>query len=291
MKLKKIKAFMELARIEHGIMVSIAILTGIITVTGAKIVNYLNLTLSGMIIGLLIEIGVFGFNDYFNVEEDKINAPNRPIVRGDISKKEALVFSASSLAVGIMIPLLLKHPIDSIIILYTVTLLDMLYNAVLKKYGIIGNLAVSISTAMPFIYGAVLITPLTNLPTTTISFFTIALLATLSREIIKDIRDLPGDKKAGIITLPQVVGISNSFKISIILMTTAIILSLLTIPIVKNKQLYTPLIVITDLVLVYSILCVKRIQEVNVRELDKFRKYSLLGMTIGILAFLFGSLA
>lgn len=291
--MKKFRAILELTRIEHGIMVAIAILTGLVSTCGIYAFSTkLEVLILGTIIGLTIEMGIFGFNDYFNVEEDKINAPNRPIVRGDISKREALIVSSIFLAIGLSLQLLFitKLTIDSAIILYLITFLDMLYNSKLKKYGIIGNLAVAFSTAMPFIYGATLICPLVYIPLNPLIFFLISFIATLSREIVKDIRDLEGDQKAGIVTLPQKIGIEKASKVSLALMFIAICLSPLPLFSVKNKLLYLPLILITDIILGYSILKLKKEENWSVECLDKFRKQSLIGMGIGILAFLLSSL-
>jgi len=289
--LQKIKATLKLTRIEHGIMVSLAILVGALVAKEAKLYSEeLLRVVYGMLIGLFVEMGVFGFNDYFNIEEDKINSPDRPLVKGDLSLHEALILSSAFLGIGILMPWWapLKLPLSSTILLYLVVILDMMYNALLKRYGLVGNLAVSLSTAMPFIYGALLVIRLDDVPTYLWLFFLIAFLATLSREIIKDVRDAPGDLSAGLVTLPHIIGIRKCYLIASCLMIVAILLSLVAIALVKNKIAYSVVVSFANSMLIYSLIVLRKAKVRRV--LDKFRKLSLLGMTLGIVAFLVSSL-
>lgn len=294
MMTQKVKAILKFTRIEHGVMVSLAIIVGALIASGLKVNNEgLLRIISGSIVGLFTEMGIFGFNDYFNVEEDKINSPERPLVKGDLNLWEALILSSVFLGIGIILPwcTLLKLPLNSTILLYSIIILDMGYNTFLKKYGPIGNLAVSLSTAVPFIYGALLVVELPDIPLHLWIFFLIAFLATFSREIIKDVRDAPGDLKAGLLTLPHIIGTKMCYHISSCLMITAILLSLVAVFSVKNKIAYLITVSTTDVILLYSLIMLRRVKECQFKEtLDKFRKFSLIGMAIGIIAFLVSSL-
>lgn len=292
--IRKIKAILRLTRIEHGIMVSLAILVGALIVKELKMSNEeLMNVLNGSIVGLFVEMGVFGFNDYFNIEEDKVNSPDRPLVKGDLTLREALVLSSIFLGIGISLPwyTFFRLSLSSTLLLYSIIILDMGYNVFLKKYGPIGNLAVSLSTAVPFIYGALLVVELSEIPLHLWMFFLIAFLATFSREIIKDVRDASGDLKAGLLTLPHIIGMKKCYQIASYLMVTAILLSLIAVLLVKNKMIYLVVISFTDFILLYSLIILRKINESQFKRiLDKFRRLSLIGMSIGIIAFLISSL-
>jgi len=292
--MQKVKAILKLTRVEHGVMVSLAILVGALIVKGLKVSDEeLTRVAIGSVVGLFVEMGVFGFNDYFNVEEDKINSPDRPLVRGDLSLREALILSSVFLGVGILLPWCVpfRLPLNSTILLYSVVMLDMGYNTFLKKYGPIGNLAVSLSTAVPFIYGALLVVELSEIPLHLWIFFLIAFLATFSREVIKDVRDAPGDLKAGLITLPHIIGIGMCYRVASYLMVTAVLLSLIAAFLVKNKIAYLTVVSLADFILLYSLVTLRKTEKLQFKEtLDKFRRLSLIGMAIGIIAFLVSSL-
>jgi len=291
--LRKVSAILKLTRFEHGIMVSLAILVGALVAKGMKInEEELLRIVKGMVKGLLVEMGIVGFNDYTNMEEDKINSPDRPLVRGELSKEEALIFSSTILGIGMLLPWCTSPvlPLGSTILLYLIITLDMAYNVVLKKYGPIGNFAVSLSTAAPFVYGALLIVRLDNVPLYLWIFFLIAFLATFSREIVKDIRDVPGDSKAGLLTLPHIIGVKKCFTIAYCLMGSAILLSLIVIPLIKNKMVYLAVISITNLTLLYSLISLRKAKGWKDKKvLDRFRKISLIGMGLGIISFLASS--
>ena len=84
----------------------------------------------------------------------------------------------------------------------TVTLIS--YENRLKALGMSGNIAVGFMSGAVFLFAGMVV----NDPGPTLWMFGLAFLATISREIIKDIQDLEGDKDR--FTLPARVGISKS---------------------------------------------------------------------------------
>ena len=92
----KLKAIWELMRLEHGIMIAIAILIGSVIAQKA-LFNILGFPPFDKFIltfftALFLEASTFALNDYFDLEIDKKNKRNdRPLVRGDLSQKTALL--------------------------------------------------------------------------------------------------------------------------------------------------------------------------------------------------------
>ena len=82
-------------------------------------------------------------NDYIDYETDKINRPDRSIVIGEITKKQALYFSLISFIIGIYFALRLSCDSQIISLIISLPLL-LLYNAKIKNYPLIGNIIVSL---------------------------------------------------------------------------------------------------------------------------------------------------
>ena len=114
-----------------------------------------------------------------------------------------------------------------------------------------------------------------------------AFLATLGREILKGIRDLEGDRKAGIKTLAITKGLKYSAKASSLAIISAVILSLATILVINNKLAYAAFIIPADTVFMYS--SFRIIKHPDSYEADRQRRMTLIGMLLGILGFTLSS--
>ncbi len=140
-------------------------------------------------------------NDYYDVEIDRINKPNRPIPAGIVKRKHAFVFSLFLYAAGILLGILIN--LTAFVIALSTSLLLFFYSAKLKRTVLLGNLAVSLSTALAFIYGGVAVGRVNN----AIIPAVFAFMMHFGREIIKDMEDIEGDKKNRAITLPVRFGL------------------------------------------------------------------------------------
>ena len=87
-----------------------------------------------------------------------------------------------------------------------------------------GNIAVGFMSGAVFLFAGMVV----NDPGPTLWMFGLAFLATISREIIKDIQDLEGDKDR--FTLPARVGISKSLIVAGAILITAVSLSYTAAP-------------------------------------------------------------
>ncbi len=283
--MNKVKALLELSRIDHGLMVVIAISAGTISSSGLKALTSTR-TLIACIAGLLVEMGVFIFNDIFNVEEDRINSPQRPIPSGKITVKEATAYGLTALVLAVAVSLLTG--LESLAIILLAIIVGMLYNAKIKKFGVYGNLCVALLTAFPFIYGAVVtLRSLWAVPIRCWMFFAMAFLATWSREIIKGIVDVEGDRRVGIKTLPIVLGEKASAKIAFLIMLFAIILSLAAVPFVLNQVNYVLIVFIADILLLYSVF--STLKNPTRQTASRAKNMALIGMAVGLVAFIAGS--
>ncbi len=282
-----IKSYVKLSRLEHGIMVALAIFTGAFASEGLAVFhrNFVILIL-GMLSGILVEVGTFTFNDYFNIEEDRINAPYRPLVTGEIGLKEAFYFGFLTLLLGVLLNVFINAFVFALIAF--TALIGMLYNVYFKKSGVLGNLLVAYSTALPFIYGALILKSPLHVPLSVVLFSAIAFFAALGREIVKGIVDIEGDKRAGVKTLALIIGLKRAAFTASLLFLVAVILSLLLFFIVKNPWLYVAFIIPTDLIFLYSAYSIAR--KPSRENANSIRKKTLLGMSLGIIGFFAGFL-
>ena len=156
-------------------------------------------------------------NDIYDIESDKISHPNRVLVLGKISEKEAWIEYIFLNSFSIIISVTLSAKLF-IIVIATIILL-YIYSSTLKKLPLFGNVTIALLTGLAFIYGGFA----SGNPVSAIVPAEFAFLINLIREIVKDIQDIEGDTKAGVITFPIKFGFQRS-KILILIITFSLIL-------------------------------------------------------------------
>jgi geranylgeranylglycerol-phosphate geranylgeranyltransferase len=169
-------------------------------------------------------------NDLDDLEIDRLNRPDRPLVTNAIRPAHAksimvLFYFAGLVTAGILgwIPL---------IIATMVVVLLNLYNASWSRLPGIGNLAVSLMGALPVIYGGVSIeaaSPTRFMVEPLLVPFSAAVIAFwlhLSRELLKDTVDIDGDRASGRRTLPILYGCVAAMRIGALAMLMAAAASL-----------------------------------------------------------------
>jgi geranylgeranylglycerol-phosphate geranylgeranyltransferase len=145
--------------------------------------------------GSLVAAGANAINDYFDVEIDRRNKPYRLLPAGKIARRKARVF-ALALLLGSLLGAAIG-PVPLLVAASTATLLYV-YSWRLKRTVLWGNIAVSVATALAFIYGGLAV----GRPAAALIPAGFAFLFHLGREIIKDVEDMHGDRLEGVVTLP-----------------------------------------------------------------------------------------
>jgi geranylgeranylglycerol-phosphate geranylgeranyltransferase len=281
----RLKAFFRLTRIEHSLFLALAVLIGEIVVT--KDIQVLP-TVFGILSVFFIGMGSFAVNDIFDYKIDKLNKRvDRPLVSGKFSLQGARRLTVISFLLGIMFSFLIN--INCIIIGLVFTILSVAYSTPpirLKHLPLVGNLFIAFSMAVPFIYGNYIVAKEINGAIWILAL--IAFLTGVGREIIKSVQDVRGDQKYGAKTLPVVIATQKSIIIAIIPIFFAVVLSVIPFLLLskfQNNWLYLGPIIVTDLILLWSI-CLS----VRLKELEKVRKLTLLALGIGLMGFLLGAL-
>lgn len=278
----KLQALARLTRVEHGIMAALATLVGYALAAGGWSRLQPTLSVVAVVVTLAVEMGLFTFNDIFNLEEDRVNAPDRPLVRGEIGIKEAWMIGLLTLAFGLALASCLGLVPTIIVVLAVAT--GMAYNVALKRTGFWGNVIVALDTALPFLFGSSIACGL-EMPWTSYFLTMIAFFATLGREVLKGIVDVEGDRKAGIRTIAVVKGTAFAAFVSGLLTLAAVAMSLLAVfalPIQKRLP-YLISIAPVDIIFVYVACSLLLREEKGFAK--RGRRLTLIAMLLGILAF------
>ena len=196
--------YIALTRPGNVVLTAVAVVAGSFIAAGDSILDFQVEIVIASLAAMMLVGGGNALNDYNDRESDKENHPNRPIPAGLISADEALVYSRILLSAGLLLVLFgLANKLPFIIALIgTVTLIS--YENNLKALGLSGNMAVGFMSGAVFLYAGMVV----NDPGPTLWMFGLAFLATVAREIVKDIQDLEGDTDR--LTLPARIGITKS---------------------------------------------------------------------------------
>jgi len=271
--MRKLKALWDLMRLEHGIMIAIAIFIGSLIALEGKGFPTLDKFLLTFFTALFLEASTFALNDYYDLEIDKKNnRTDRP------------------LALGIACSFFVNY--TCFVIALITAVFAILYDVKMKKIKLLGNFFIAYTMAIPFIFGGAAVVAKDALffeisP----AIYIIALIAFLTgsgREIMKDVMDFEGDKEKGVKSFPKYIGLRKSNTIAAMFYLIAIVLSFLPFfmerfEIYYLNYYYLALIFITDTMLLSTAihLIVKKKP-----HLKLYRKFTLIAIFIGLIAFL-----
>jgi len=220
-------------------------------------------------------------NDIKDIETDKVSHPKRPLAAAKITvsqaKTEYVLFTIIALLLSFFI-----NP-QAFVIVITATVLLYLYSYYFKTILILGNIIVSLLTGLVFIYGGVAV----NNPLAAIIPAIFAFLINLIREVVKDMQDVEGDIKQGVITFPGKFGFSSS-KLLVAELTVILIIFTLY-PFITRLYKIEFIILIMAVVnplLVYSLKIL--FKDHSSSNLNKISNILKLNMFIGLIAILLG---
>jgi geranylgeranylglycerol-phosphate geranylgeranyltransferase len=218
-------------------------------------------------------------NDILDLEIDRTNHPDRPLVTGAVSVDTAKVLVIGLFFAGLflVLPVIAAAPLVGVILGFAVVAL-LGYEFLLKAQGFVGNLVVAFLTAMVFLYGgaaagnAALLLP----------FAGMAFLATLSREVIKDMEDVKGD--VGRTTLPMAYGLPYSAGVARASVVAAVVLSAVPLAWFVSSVstagiAYVVIVLLADIVFAVSVLYLPQ-------RLHYEQTMSKVAMTVALFAFL-----
>lgn len=169
----------------------------------------------GLVGGIFLLAGMDTFNDYRDVEMDKISKPWRPLPQGTVTLNLALFAAIVETIVAITIGVLFFN-YQVLFVGVFVIFLAVAYSKWLKSFFPAKNLIVAFSLSLAFVGGALSVT--VN-PEIDLVFLLVQLLTFVSAlvfEIHKDLADYKGDSIHQIKTLPTQLGLQLSTKLIIL---------------------------------------------------------------------------
>jgi len=204
-------SYLEMMRPGNCLMALISVFIGFFLVTGAGFAFFsMNLLMALIAVFLITGAGNI-INDYYDIDSDRINRPSRPLPSGRVKAKNAKGFAYTLFAAGIFLSFI---NLFVLIIAAVNSVMLILYSKVFQNKVLWGNLSIAYLAGSTFVYGAAAAGNPAMLANPLILGL-LAGLATLSREIVKDLEDIEGDKKSFLKKIAKKVGeIAERFRLT-----------------------------------------------------------------------------
>ena len=259
---------------------------GFAVIVGASLVSDLSFTVNlllGFMTAFALTAASMVVNDFYDREIDRINEPNRPIPRGDVSPREALVFALVLSIIGLVAAFLTN--IASLIVAVISWIISITYITEGKRTGLLGNLLVSATVVIPFIYGGLAVEQIKG---STLLFVLIVFLSNTGREIIKGIVDVEGDRSHHIKTIAVRFGEQTAAGVATVFSVLAVCLSPLPWLCGFVSDWFLPPVILTDVGLILSaILLLNDYSRTNAK---RTKNVTLIWFITGLVAFILGRL-
>lgn len=181
-----------------------------------------------ILIAASIFIAAAGYiiNDYFDLNIDRVNKPQRLVVDHIIRRRWAIFwhlgFSLAGLVLSVVLSMQIRNPLPAIFNFITIFLL-WFYSTTFKKQLLVGNIIISLLTGWVVLVLFVAVNPvglhhpdsdefkvLSRIYKYAVLYGGYAFIISLVREVVKDMEDMEGDARYGCKTMPLVWGLPSS---------------------------------------------------------------------------------
>ncbi len=276
----KVRSYLKLFRIDHGVMYGFGVLVGIFLAVRSI---PLEESIFGFLTAVFLQSSTFALNDYFDYEVDLANRRvDRPLVTGELSRREALISGMLLLPAGLFFSYLIS-PL-AFLFAFLISILGVLYDLKLKEFGLVGNFYIAATMAAPFLFGGVI---MENVNEAIVLLSVLAFISGLGREVMKGIEDVEGDKLRNVKSVAIVYGERKAASLSALLFILAVTLSFVAFYFPEFRDLkYAVPVGICDAILLSSAL--KLMRGVEREEIYSLRKKTMAAMALGMVAFLLG---
>ncbi len=268
--------WLKIIRPVNGVMGIVAtVISGFIG-AGLSLPSHLYAVLAASASVFLVTSGGNIINDLVDMETDRTNHPQRPLVTGKISVGAAKIAFALFFVMAVAISGLFISLYAIAVVILAEAFLG-LYETRTKKLGLTGNIMISILVGLIFIFGGIAVNSVGKM----LILFVMATLANLSREIIKDIQDIEGDIDR--ITLPKKIGVRGAAAVAIVAIAIAVSFSYLPYYLGIFKLYYLGIVAVSDILFIISAGTIIRNPEIS-------QQVSKLAMIVGLLSFAVGGI-
>ena len=240
---ERVGAFLELTRLGNAVAASV------LTFTGSFVAGGLAVRPVAVVAAVVATAAATGagnaINDYFDRDIDRINRPERPIPSGAVSPRETLVFSLVLFGVAVVAAVSLPSLALGIAVVNLLALVA--YTELFKGLPGVGNVVVAYLTGSTFLFGAAAVGDVLGAAV----LAALAALATFTREVVKDVEDVAGDREEGLRTLPIVIGSRPALWVGVATMVVAVAASV--VPFLGEFGIaYLVAVVPADVALLYA---------------------------------------
>jgi geranylgeranylglycerol-phosphate geranylgeranyltransferase len=185
-------------------------------------------------------------NDYFDREIDAVNRPDRPIPRGAVPPRTALATAGAWFLLAVAVAALLPPLALAIAAVNLVALVT--YTSLFKGTPGLGNALVAYLVGSTFLFGGAAV----GSPRAVVVLAALAGLSTFTREVIKDVEDVAGDREEGLTTLPVAVGERTALWVGAAALAVAVAVSPLPYLTGTLGGAYLAVVAVADAVMLYA---------------------------------------
>lgn len=255
-----------------------------------------------LVASVLIAGAGYIINDYFDINIDEVNKPERMVVDKVINRRWAIAWHLILNAAGVLLTILalpLREKWYLVLANIFCVFLLWFYSTTFKRKLLIGNIAISLLTAW-----TILLIFLSKVSFTDAfaaahpgqpKFFRFAFLyagfafiISLIREAVKDIEDMPGDERYGCRTMPIVWGV-NAAKVYIAVWLIILISILIVIQVyILQFQWWWAVVYCVPLIILPLLYIFRKLfKAVTVQDYHKLSTLLKLTMLTGIVSMTF----
>ncbi len=222
-------------------------------------------------------------NDYFDVEIDKVNRPDRVLPSGIFSRAFVLIYYSLLTLTALFFASFINQA--AFIIAAAAAVSIFVYSIKLKSVPLAGNFIVAFLTGFAFIYGGVAAGNWKQ----GIFPAVFAFLINFMRELTKDIEDIKGDSAEGARTFPIVYGIKRTKSVIVILSAALIVSTFIPFYLsIYNIEYFILVLFSVNLLVIYSD---KKLLSAEVKnEYHKISSLMKLSMGFGLISIFIGTL-
>lgn len=215
---------------------------------------------------VIVAVSGYWINDYYDKDIDLINRPERLLVKYKITENRFWMLYSVLIFIGLLFTLYIGNSTSNLkytwLYPFSIALL-YLYARCLKRMGWVGNLLISILIAsIPWLlflaeWNAIIISKKNFIREYNLFLFTIFKISFLmfcsniSREIIKDIEDIEGDRKGDSKSIPLIFGVNYSKVVVTVFLGLIIFIESMSFYF-KSQIISSSLIVIFCLLIIYK---------------------------------------
>ncbi len=286
-------------------MYGCGVLIGIIVAGGSACSCSYKSAVFGFLTAVFLQAGTFALNDFYDLESDIANQRrDRPLVRGELKKEEALLVACVAVVVGLFFASFLGWVL--FLLASVLAVLGVLYDVKLKEVLAVSNIYIAFTMAVPFVFGGLIAEPTAvgagagagagtgagggaGEEVALLVLSSIAFSAGFGREVMKDIEDAKGDALRGVRSLARVYGLERAKQVVVFSYSAAVLLSAVPFFLADTSYFLNPAyllpILVADALFVHA-----SFRLFFGGEEKQLRKETLVAVAAGLVAFVAGAL-